>query len=229
MRNRLVTLISASTVVLAGVANAQAPTPAPATQVVGGATAADLIAFFQAADIRAADITDSADAKSSSQSRTVEVSMGEGSTFYVGLLGCENATPAARCEFVMPYVIFGSLNFPLARVNAFNFSSSAVSTMMLSDEGAIMMSARFNMAGGVTRKNLFINIATFVSDIGEAVDAIQKGGTSGSTISYTPDTDRLAGFGLEVSESTKVNWIGKATKTMDRGAVARLRHLGAAQ
>lgn len=212
----------------AGAANAQ--TGAAAPQVITGATAADIIGFFQSANLKATDVTEPKDVAGSVAFRTLEVSMGEGATFYIGLLGCENKTPAARCELVMPYVMFGSLNFPLARINAFNYSDSALSTMMMTEEGAIMMSAKFNLAGGTTKKNVFTNIAVFVSDIESAVNAIQKGGSSGSTISYKPAAQSPAkGFRVEVPEGAKVNWIGKATKNVDPNAVEQLRHLGAAQ
>lgn len=221
-------LVGLGAFLAAGAASAQSGTAAP--QVITGATAADIVGFFQSASLKATDITKPQDVAGNEAFRTVEVSMGEGATFYVGLLGCENKTPTARCELVMPYVIFGSLNFPLGRINAFNYSDAALSTMMMTDEGAIMMSAKFNLSGGATKKNLFTNIAVFVSDIESAINAIQKGGPSGSTISYRPGRGSpMKGFGVEAPEGAKVNWIGKATKTVDPKTVEQLRHLGAAQ
>lgn len=222
-----VVLVGVAAFLAAGAASAQTGTAA--AQVITGATTADIIGFFQSASLKATDVTAPKDLAGSDSFRTVEVSMGEGATFYVGLLGCENKTPSARCELVMPYVMFGSLNFPLGRINAFNYSGSALSTMMITDDGTIMMAAKFNLAGGATTTNLFTNIAVFVSDIESAVDAIQKGGSSGSTISYKPAAQIPAkGFRVAAPEGAKVNWIGKATKNVDPTTVEALRHLGAA-
>lgn len=213
-------------IAFAGSGAAQAQTGTP---VVNGATAGELISFFLAADIRASDVTKPADVAGENKTRSLEVTMGEGATFYVALRGCESAAATARCELIQPYVVFGSLNFPLGRVNAYNYTESAISTMMMTEEGALILAAKFNMAGGATTRNLFTNIAVFVSDIGRAVESIQKGGSSGATISFSRDLVGADGFGVPLPEDTKVNWVGKTTKGVDPETVRRLKHLGGAE
>lgn len=226
MLNRAAAFVGTVCIGIAGSGAAQAQ---PGDAVVNGATAAELISFFQAAEIRATDVTKPADVAGENKTRSLQVTMGEGAVFYVALRGCENAAATARCELIQPYVIFGSLNFPLARVNAYNYAESAISTMMMTDEGALILAAKFNMAGGATTRNLFTNVAVFVSDIGRAVESIQNAGSSGATISFSNDFAGVSGFGAPIPEDAKVNWIGKATKGVDPETVRRLKHLGGAE
>ncbi len=224
MRSAAALFAGLSSLAFVGAAAAQG---AGAPQLVEGATAADLLGFFQAANVSAKDTTAPGDVSGSDPFRTLEVSMGQGATFYVAMRSCENGTAAARCGLIQPYVLFGSLNFPLGRINAFNYQTSALSTMMMTEDGALLLAAKFNMAGGVAKKNLFTNMTIFVTDIGRAVDAIQKGGTSGSTISYGAGDGQ--GLAVRAPENAKVNWIGKATPNIDPTAIETLKHVGAAQ
>lgn len=91
------------------------------------------------------------------------VTFQDGAIPYNAILTVCNKTTGANCEAAILVVIFeGSTNYPIDAFNNFNKEQSFVTAVKL-EENRYAISRMVLSSGGVTKKNVAVNIASFAS------------------------------------------------------------------
>lgn len=200
---------------------------AQTTEFLNGVTSADVAGLFREAGMKAVEVPPAGD----SSVRAVRVDLTEKSTFYVILAVCASADPSAACALVSPYAMFKSSGVTLATTNLYNREKTRVSTLILEDNGDIMLRAKFAVPHGVTRKNLAFNISLFLNDISGAIEAMQAGSSANTVAWRRAATDAFAGSlkaagGGDDLEAPAPQWVGAKTQKVDPAVIERLKHIG---
>ncbi len=101
----------------------------------------------------------------------VAVSIGENSGFFIRPIGCSENDPAGRCSGMQTYAFLPGVSLGPNQVNQLNLSTLFVTLRDIGNNRVnVGRSAIFD--GGVTNDHFYANIAIFVGELQDVVDAL---------------------------------------------------------
>lgn len=105
---------------------------------------------------------------------TVQVTAPTGGVFYIAVRACEGASPKL-CAMLQTYALFDASGVTLNHINKMTRDHFVLSYAFLNVDGTGVVATKVHLAGGVTKENVTSELAGYLYDLDNLVDAITAG------------------------------------------------------
>ncbi|MHA7870981.1 MAG: YbjN domain-containing protein [Hyphococcus sp.] len=132
----------------------------------------------------------------------VEVTTAGGGVFYLSVRACDESVPR-QCSMVQPFMRFNADGVTFAQINQLLGEKFVVSYVILEPENKGVIMSKIVLSGGVTDGNILAEIARYIYDVDNFLDAIDPGVIA--QINFT-GTHALAGVDMPLAADLPENF-----------------------